>query len=166
MKLTGRVNRVARTVAKRTADGTEAKEEYAIDLRPVGKESGMVFDYGYGALRFYAHGKQIGDLGISLDDEVDVILVRSGEVYDGKSVEDLNHALYQAEAKINDLNAQAQSALKRVGDYQRADYSERQQAQALKTENIRLATENEMLRGMVQGLREPAMLSISTPKEG
>ena len=81
MKFLGTVNKETNTVAKRTAEGTEIKKSFMINFKD---SSSRYTGSEYGSLNIYVHGKQIKELGIGLDDPVDVYVVKSGEDYSGK----------------------------------------------------------------------------------
>ena len=155
MKLLGTVNSIERTVAKRDNSGKviDEKTKFSITVRPVNCTG--VYDYGYGKLVFQTHGMEVVDLGIDLDDAIDLILVKSGETYEGYDIEDLKRKLLEVEKRLSDASAISErnmSNLRRERDENRdRAMNKDRQVQALQLEAVRLSTELLTLKTIMSG---------------
>jgi len=147
MKLIGSVNGVDRKVAKRDKDGTfDEKRHFSISARPA-MALGSSY-YGYGGLNFALNGRELEDFGCDLGDEVEVYVVRKGEDYANRQIEDVSRLLYEAENRVVDLQTKLDAANGRANQMQLQSTEHNTKMSALRIENVRLMTELETLRAV------------------
>lgn len=156
MKLTGIVSNVERTIAKHIGDGIEEKRKFQLNIRPASKSD--MYLYGYGSFSFTVHGQELQDLGLDLGDDVEVVVHKAGDTYEGKDLEDARHRLYLTEQALTGKEvavAQLQGKERRANE--RAGEANIK-SQALQLENVRLLTELITLKAMLQPGNLPPML--------
>ncbi len=147
MKLIGSVNGVDRKVAKRDKDGSfDEKRHFLISARPA-TALGSSY-YGYGGMNFALNGRELQDFGCDLGDEVEIYVVRKGEDYANRQIEDVSRALYEAENKVADLETKLEAVRGRASSAELHQRDNTIRMQALQTENVRLMTELETLRAV------------------
>lgn len=152
MKLTGKVSQVSRTVAKRHAGGAvDEKRMFQINARPACELRNGA--YGYGALNFTLHGRELTDFGCDLGDDVEIFVVRQGVEYAHRHVENISSLLYETEGRLTGLQAKLDvvNANDRRVSQQLTVATER--GRALQIENVRLTTELETLRAASAEMR-------------
>lgn len=166
MKLTGKITSVGRQVAKANTDGSfDEKRVFTCNVRPASKLPPS--HYGYGALNFTLHGRELADFGADLNDEVDVFLVRKGEPAPSKLIDDVSHALYIAEAKIADLETILENSKRRGAEADARAKDANGRGIALQQENVRLTTELATMKAALAQMPAPAIdmlaLTRATP---
>lgn len=147
MLLTGNVREVKRAIAKRTGVVIEEKRSYTLTISSAHKPAGY---YDYGSMHFVAHGHEIGDLGIDLGTEVEIVVHRKGDDY---TVKDYEVARAELSAAIQERDKARDAASSYVGRLDAAELNNakgRTQIQALQQENVRLLTELTTLKMMLQ----------------
>lgn len=147
MKLIGKVNSIERTVAKANKDGSfDEKRRFSISARPATPLSSS--HYGYGGLNFILHGQELSDFGVDLSDEVEIFVTKKGGEFDRRQIEDVSHALYEAQGQITIAENTIASLRDNAKRHEIGATTLREQNQALRLENVRLATQIETLKAM------------------